>query len=300
MQQHFDLNLIYALHILLTEGSVTGAAKKMNLSPPAMSRILGKIRRQFDDPIMVRAGKKLVPTPRAIELEQQLHGAISSITSLLSSHNKTAPEKFTRTFVIMANDIFIGVLASGLLNEIQSMSPLVKLIFVSTSEDNDDLLRDGKIDLLIGSLGDWHPEIKTQSLFKSHFQAIVRQGHPIVDNVTMESFVAYPHISVSFQGKMQNKIDSLLINDGYIRNVAVTLPNFYSALMMCVTSDFILPLPYHIIIGVENTGLNIKKIKLPFKLDPINIVQAWHPRQDNDPAHQWLRYTIKKYILEKL
>ena len=176
---------------------MSGAAEKMNLSAPAMSRILGRIRRQFDDPIMVRAGKHLVPTPRALELKRQLGEIIEQATALIAPNESFEPGKLTRTFTIRANDIFIGALAGGLLETLRDMAPLSGLKFIAESDGEDDALRSGKVDLVIGSSRDWHPEIKTQSLFTSTFQALVRPGHPIIGQVTPETLTHYPHISVS-------------------------------------------------------------------------------------------------------
>ncbi|MFV9066087.1 LysR family transcriptional regulator [Serratia fonticola] len=134
MPQKIDFNLIYALNLLLEEGSVSGAAEKMNLSAPAMSRILGRIRQQFDDPIMVRAGKNLVPTPRALELKRQLGDIIEQATALIAPSESFDPLRLKRTFTIRANDIFIGALAGGLLEMLREMAPLSSLKFIAESE----------------------------------------------------------------------------------------------------------------------------------------------------------------------
>lgn len=299
MPQKIDFNLIYALNLLLEEGSVSGAAEKMNLSAPAMSRILGRIRHQFDDPIMVRAGKSLVPTPRALELKRQLGDIIEQATALFAPNESFDPHRLERTFIIRANDIFIGALAGGLLETLREMAPLSSLKFIAESDTDDDALRTGKVDLVIGSSRNWHPEIKAQSLFTSAFQALVRCGHPILDLVTPETLTHYPHISVSRRGLTQGPIDDALWELGLQRNVALTLPGFHSAMMLTMKSDFILPLPRHVLQGVSGIGLPLVEIELPLALEPVVVVQAWHPRLDRDPAHQWLRQTIKQFFLRQ-
>jgi DNA-binding transcriptional LysR family regulator len=299
MPQKIDFNLIYALNLLLEEGSVGGAAEKMNLSAPAMSRILGRIRRQFDDPIMVRAGKNLVPTPRALALKRQLSDIIEQATALIAPTESFDPQGLERTFTIRANDIFIGALAGGLLETLREMAPLSSLKFIAESDTDDDALRMGKVDLVIGSSRNWHPEIKTQSLFASTFQALVRRGHPIIDQVTPETLTHYPHISVSRRGRTQGPIDDALRDLGLQRNVTLTLPGFHSAMMLTMKSDFILPLPRHVLQGVSSVSLPLVEIELPLALESVFIVQAWHPRLDRDPAHQWLRQTIKDFFLRR-
>nr|WP_314266627.1 LysR family transcriptional regulator [uncultured Moellerella sp.] len=299
MPQKIDFNLIYALNLLLEEGSVGGAAEKMNLSAPAMSRILGRIRDQFNDPIMVRAGRNLVPTPRALELKQQLRGIIAQAEALIEPSESFCPNTLERTFIIRANDIFIGALGGGLLEELREMAPLSSLQFIAENDIDDDTLRSGKVDLVIGSSGNWHPEIKAQSLFTSAFQALVRQGHPIIGQVTPETLTHYPHISVSRRGRTQGPIDDALRDLGLKRNVALTLPGFHSAMMLTMKSDYILPLPRHVLKAVSCINLPLVEIDLPLELEPVFIVQAWHPRLDRDPAHQWLRQTIKQFFLEQ-
>lgn len=159
--------------------------------------------------------------------------------------------------------------------------------------------RSGKVDLVIGSSRNWHPEIKAQSLFTSTFQALVRRGHPIIGQVTPETLTHYPHISVSRRGRTQGPIDDALRDLGLQRNVALTLPGFHSAMMLTMKSDFILPLPRHVLQGVSGIGLPLEEIELPLALESVFIVQAWHPRLDRDPAHQWLRQTIKQLFLRQ-
>lgn len=170
MPQKIDFNLIYALNLLLEEGSVSGAAEKMNLSAPAMSRILGRIRRQFDDPIMVRAGKHLVPTPRALELKRQLGEIIEQAAALIAPNDAFEPGKLTRTFTIRANDIFIGALAGGLLETLRDMAPLSGLKFIAESDGEDDALRSGKVDLVIGSSRDWHRKSRRRACSPAPFR----------------------------------------------------------------------------------------------------------------------------------
>ncbi|HBO23385.1 MULTISPECIES: LysR family transcriptional regulator [unclassified Providencia] len=299
MPQKIDFNLIYALNLLLEEGSVGGAAEKMNLSAPAMSRILGRIREQFNDPIMVRAGRKLVPTPRALELKQQLSSLIAQAEALIEPNEAFNPLRLERTFTIRANDIFIGALGGGLLEGLREKAPLSSLKFIAESDIDDDGLRSGKVDLVIGSSQNWHPEIKAQSLFTSTFQALVRQGHPIIGQVTPESLTHYPHISVSRRGLTQGPIDDALRDLGLQRNVALTLPGFHSAMMLTMKSDYILPLPRHVLQGVKSINLPLVEIDLPLELESVFIVQAWHPRLDRDSAHQWLRQTIKQFFLKR-
>ncbi|WP_440590026.1 LysR family transcriptional regulator [Providencia vermicola] len=249
MPQKVDFNLIYALNLLLEEGSVVGAAEKMNLSAPAMSRILGRIREQFNDPIMVRAGKNLVPTPRALELKQRLTQIIEQAEALIQPSEIFDPKTLERTFTIRANDIFIGALGGGLLETLREMAPRSSLKFIAESDIDDDALRTGKVDLVIGSSRNWHPEIKAQSLFTSTFQALVRPNHPIIRNVTPETLTHYPHISVSRRGRTQGPIDDALRDLGLQRNVVLTLPSFHSAMMLTMKSDYILPLPRHVLLG---------------------------------------------------
>ncbi|MFT0868530.1 MULTISPECIES: LysR family transcriptional regulator [Pseudomonas] len=290
-----DMNLLVALDVLLDEGSVVGAAQRMNLSPAAMSRTLGRIREAMGDPILVRAGRGLVPTPRALALREQVHGLVEQAGLVFRSRDAVDLANLDRAFNIRTNDLFIALYGAQLLRMMLDQAPRTVLRFVPEgSGDDDAVLRNGQIDLIISSAIELGPEIKVQSLFNTYFVGLAREDHPIFDAaITPERFAAYPQISVSRRGRANGPIDVSLANCKVERRVALITTSFHSAMFSLPDSDLILPIPANILNSVQRLKLPLRSFEIPVPLEKVNVMQAWHPRFDNDPAHRWLRQTLK-------
>ncbi|MNT46383.1 HTH-type transcriptional regulator SyrM 1 [compost metagenome] len=123
---------------------------------------------------------------------------------------------------------------------------------------------------------------------------LAREGHPVFDDeITPERFAAYPHISVSRRGRANGPIDVALANYKVERRVALITTSFHSAMFSLPDSDLILPIPANILNSVNRLKLPLRSFEIPVPLEKVNVMQAWHPRFDNDPAHRWLRQTLK-------
>ncbi|CAI1837910.1 Nodulation protein D 2 [Serratia marcescens] len=290
-----DLNMLYALEALLEEGSVVGAARRMNLSPPAMSRALGRIRHTVGDPILVPSGRELVPTPRAIEIRDQLKDALQQATAVLAKSGDIDLRRLEARFNVRANDIFIGIYAGKLLDIMQTQMPYATLCF--TPEENDvdnEALRTGRIDHFISASRPFGKEMHVQPLFSTHMVGVVGANHPILaEDITPASLVRWGHIGVSRRGKNHGPLDEALARHGLARKVALVVPTPSSALLALNATDFILSLPEQLAHAARQAGLDIATFKLPVALADILITQTWHPRHQHDPAHQWLRRTIR-------
>lgn len=184
-----DLNLLVALDVLLSEGSVVRAAERMHLSPPAMSRTLARIRHLLGDPILVRAGRGLVPTPRAEALRERLRLLIEDAQSLVRADPSLDLAALDRIFTIRANDGLVGAFGARMAASMLMVAPRVRLRFVPEGDEDVGALRDGRIDLDIGAMGGDGPELRVQTLFQDRFVGIVRSGHRLAGgNVTPSSW----------------------------------------------------------------------------------------------------------------
>ncbi len=290
-----DMNLLVALDALLDEGSVVGAAQRMNLSPAAMSRTLSRIREALGDPILVRAGRGLVPTPRALALQEQVRTLVEQAGQVFRGGDEVDLPSLDRAFNIRTNDLFIALYGAQLLRMMHEQAPRTVLRFVPESGGDDDIvLRDGRTDLIISSSIDLGPEIKVQSLFHTIYVGLARRDHPIFDDeITPERFAAYPQISVSRRGRANGPIDVELANFKVQRRVALITPSFHSAMFSLPASDLILPMPANILNSVARLGLPLRSFEIPLPMERVTVMQAWHPRFHNDPAHRWLRQTLK-------
>jgi DNA-binding transcriptional LysR family regulator len=290
-----DLNLLLALDVLLEEGSVVGAARRMNLSAPAMSRTLSRIRETVGDPILVKVGRKMVPTPRALELRDQVQDSDESALRLLLPAREVDLPSLKRSFNLHANDVFISAFGEVLLERVRQQAPNVLLRFVPEGDSEDLVLREGKVDLYISAMRPMGTEVHVQSLFTTKFVGLARDDHPIFrGEITPERFAQYDQISVSRRGRVSGPVDVALQALGLARHVSMVVPTFHSGVFMLGNSDLILTLPEHVAWAVQRMGIRAQPFALPIPLQTVVIVQGWHPRYQSDGAHQWLRRVIRE------
>jgi DNA-binding transcriptional LysR family regulator len=290
-----DLNLLFALDALLEEGSVVSAARRMNLSAPAMSRTLARIRESIDDPIFVKVGRKMVPTPRALALREQVRQSVQSARRLLEPEREVDLPSLKRNFNLHANDVFISAFGQSLMERVCADAPHVVLCFSPEGDTEHTVLEDGKVDLYISAMRPMGTDVHVQSLFTTKFVGLARDEHPIFGReITPERFARYDHISVSRRGRSSGPIDVALQRIGLSRRVSLIAPTFHSGVFMLGSSDLILTIPEHVAWAVRRMGLRARSFDLPLPLETVAIVQAWHPRFQSDSAHQWLRRIIRE------
>lgn len=294
--KHPDLNLLIALDILLEEGSVAAAARRMNLSAPAMSRTLGRIRDTLGDPVFVQAGRKLVPTPRALALREQVRAAVEQATQVLTQGENVPLAELDRRFNVRANDTFTGFYSGRLLEVMAQEMPRALLHFAPEEDDVDvELLRSGRVDLFISAARQLGPEIRVQPLFTTRFVGLARHDHPIfAGDISPTQLTRWGHISISRRGKATGPIDSALEQQGLQRQISLIVATPYSAIFALQDSDLLLPLPEHLARSAVSAGMRVRTFELPVPLETVLLTQAWHPRFQQDAAHRWLRQTIRQ------
>ncbi len=287
-----DLNLLVALDALLTAGSVSGAAQAMHLSTPAMSHTLARIREALNDPVLVRAGRKLVPTPRAVELREPVRKWVAQARELMQTGDSRELAAVQREFVVRAPDGMAIVFGALLLGAIRRTLPLATLRFVPETGSDAMALRDGRIDLDIGAVHDRGPEIRTALLYEQGIVGAVRRGHALLGaRVTLKRFAAESHVAIAQRGQTREAVDTALAAAGAARRVALTVPSAYGALMGAAHSDMVACAPEPLTRSVA-AGLGLELIKLPVPVPAEQVVQAWHPRLEADAAHQCLRQCV--------
>ncbi|WP_370529632.1 LysR family transcriptional regulator [Superficieibacter sp. 1612_C1] len=292
-----DMNLLKALDALLAERSVTRAAQRLGLSVSAMSRNLTRLRRVTNDPLLVQAGRQLVPTPYALTLIERVHETTRSVYTLLQPAPKTV-DLFTldRCFVIRANESFIDLASAKLALELQKNAPRVRLHFVGKHDKDAQPLRDGTIDLEIGVLGTEAPELKTRMLFNDRFVGICRSDHPLLQTpcITAERYASYSHVVVSRKNKLHGPVDAALAKQGLKRQIVMVVPAFTNAIHIVRHSHLIglVPLSALASSSLHPEMSEMNWFELPVETPTIKISAIWHPRLHADPEHRWLRETI--------
>jgi DNA-binding transcriptional LysR family regulator len=295
--QSTDLNLLVALNALLDEGSVLGAARRMNLSAPAMSRTLGRIRHAMGDEILVRAGRRMVPTPRALELRGRVRSLVEDAQSVMRPENIADLTALARGFTVRASDYVAGVFGATLQAIVTREAPLVTLRFADQGKEDLAALREGRIDLDVGVLGQIGPEIRQQILLRDYFVAVVRSGHPLLKGrLTARRFAAATHVSASRRGFNHGPIDAALAAQGLARQVRFVVPGFHAAMLAAAASDIVAAVPLGVAITAMRLGLKVRYLNLPFSTPEVAIAQAWHPRFDRDSGHRWLRGAVREAL----
>lgn len=288
-----DLNLLFTLDALLDEGSVAGAARRLHLSPSAMSRALARLRATTGDPLLVRAGRGLVPTPRAQALREQVSQLVQDAEAMLRPEREIDPAHLVRTFRLRASDGFVESVGAALLARLAVEAPGVRLHFVAKPDKESGPLRGGELDFETGVIGaNTAPELHTQALFHDHFVAVVRPGPPLCEGpLTAARYAAARHIMVSRRAQEHGPIDQALAALKLERTVTTLVPGFATALALVRSSDLVATVPELHCASLHDT---LVRLPLPFPLPGITLALLWHPRLDADPAHRWLRRLIRE------
>jgi DNA-binding transcriptional LysR family regulator len=283
-----DLNLLVTLDVLLSEGNVTRAAQRLRLSPSAMSRSLARLRETTGDPLLVRAGRGLVPTPRALELRDKVNQLVQDAEAALRPAKAPDLNQLKRTFTLRTSEGFAENFGPDLIARVGMEAPGVLLRFVQKLDKDSAQLREGTIDLETGvvvtTMG---PEIRTQALFRDRFVGVVRLGHPLSQGeITPARYVTGRHIGISRRGLEMGPIDDALSLLGLKREIAGIVGGFSTAVAMSRASDFIASVPER---HTGNLRAGMYTFPLPFTTPEFTVSLLWHPRYHADPAHRWLR-----------
>lgn len=288
-----DLNLLITLDTLLSEGSVAAAAKRLRLSPSAMSRALARLRETTGDPLLVRAGRGLVPTPRAVELREQVSRLVQEAQAVLRPAQALNMGQVVRTFTLRSSEEFVENLGPALLARIAQQAPGVRLRFVDKSDKDSALLREGSIDLSIGVVdASASPELLTQALFLDRLIGVVRSGHPLSQgDVSAERFAQGRHVYVSRRGLDRGQVDDALQAQGLTRDISTIVAGFATAIALARDTDLIASVPERYT-AHQRDGLH--SFALPIVVPPFTVAMLWHPRLDADVAHRWLRSCLRE------
>ncbi len=287
-----DLNLLVTLDVLLTEGSVARAARRLRLSPSAMSRALSRLRETTGDPLLVRSGRALVPTPRALELRDPVSHLVRGAESVLVPQAKPDLTRLVRTFTLRTSDGFVENVGPAILARVRAEAPGVRLRFVQKADKDAAPLRDGAVDLETGVLETTTPpELRARALFRDRLVGAVRAGHPLAKRkITAARYAAGQHVTVSRQALEKGPIDDALHALGLERESVIVVGGFSSALALARASDLIATVPDRHT-GSLRAGMH--SFPLPVSTPKFTVSMLWHARLDADPVHRWLRGCVR-------
>ena len=288
-----DANLLVALDALLQEANVTRAAKRVAITQSAMSQTLSRLRDQFDDPILVRVGRTMQPTPFAESIKARLHRAISELEAVVRDRSEFDPRTVVHRFVVGTVDYLSMLLLPPLQQAVADRAPHVDLaVHALDAGSNASKLEEGIVDLYLGIPGDTERALETHTLFHEGFTVVVRPDHPLCQEpLTPDAYVSWPHVHVSPRREAGSIIDRGLADVGLNRRVAIEVPYFALVPKLVESSDLVATVPERIgrLFEAEH-GLAL--LPVPVTLPEIEVCMAWHPSFAREPALVWLRELV--------
>jgi len=288
-----DLNLLVALDALLRHCSVSHAASEVGLSQPAMSRTLSRLRELFDDPLLVRTGHSMVPTPRALSLTEPLAASLEAIRRTLEPPDEFDPALARRAFVLGAVDTTLAVVLPRLLECLSHEAPGVEVSTapIRSTEELFGLLASGERDCAIGRFESPADGIHCERFYKDRIVCLARRDHPrIRGKRSMKSYLAESHLAQEEASPLERPftIESLLAEQGLIRRVACRVENLAMAPLVVSRTDLLCTAPEKTIAPFAE-GLNLRVLEPPFDAPAFDLQIVWHERNDQDEGHRWFR-----------
>ena len=301
----FDLNLLKVFDVVMAERNLTRAAQELALTQPAVSNALRRLRQALGDDVLVRQGRSLQPTPKALELWPEIRATLQHLQTTLAPR-VFAPATAQNSFVLTMADATAAELMVGLVTTLSQQAPGVSLRTAPlTTRDPRRLLEDCLADLAIGHFPAVIAEVDLQAqagaspaffhqrLFASDYVCVMRHGHPLAASpLTLDGYCNAQHMLVSFSGRAFGLIDEALARLNRSRLVMLTVNQFFTTVKVVAQSDLLTVLPRHFL---NVTGFEAQLVvrELPFEVPPIQVEALWSRRHAQDDAHVWLRAQVQ-------
>jgi DNA-binding transcriptional LysR family regulator len=292
-----DLNLLRVLVILGEERNVSHTALRLGKSQPATSAALSKLRAFFNDPLLVRSGNSMQPTPRAIGLIEAARAVLAQVSSQIETAPSFEPAAETQPFNLALSDVGEVVFLPSILAELRRLAPQapVRSISLPASEVARGL-EHASIDLAIG----YFPDLERvnflhQGLFIDTFASLLRSDHPMAaSRLTLKQYLQLDHVVVRAESRTEEVIERFLARRKLRRNVVLTTPHFATAPIVIAQSDLIVTIPEPLARYFSNVSAHLRVVELPFRPPRIELKQFWHRKLDHDARIRWLRELVAK------
>jgi LysR family transcriptional regulator, nod-box dependent transcriptional activator len=290
--RHFDLNLLVALDVLLTERNVTRAGERLFLSQPAVSGILARLRHAFQDELLTRVGRNLELTAFAVDLAGPVHDAVRQIEDLLNLRRPFEPESAQWSFRIAASDYVVFLLLGTLLRSLTERAPDVSVRFLALEPSAGERLQAGELDFAVLP-AEVEPSLPSLPLFEDSWVCAVWAGHAHArDHFTLDEFLAIPHLSFRLAGPDHGSIaESYLAGLGFELKIIASTESFATAPFSLRETPFATLVPRRLGERLQRAA-EIRLIELPIDIPPLREKLIWSPRYTASPAHAWFRDRI--------
>ncbi|MGY0217000.1 LysR family transcriptional regulator [Endozoicomonadaceae bacterium StTr2] len=294
-----DLNLLPVLHVLLEERNVTRAAGRLNLTQPAISRNLARLRQLFNDPLFTRTPKGLAPTPRAEALQLQLQRSLQDLGMLIAP-SEFKPSEAVKTFRLATTDYGSQVLLPSVISALRKEAPGINLEMVPWKEHYIHELDKADIDIATCTVREAPAMVHGRGVGEDTFVCVVSADNPLARQpMDLACYARQPHALITMGGESKGAIDYLLEEQGLKRRIALRVPHFVAALALVADTDLILTIPYGLAISCA-AHYNLKILPLPAAQKPFTYSIIWHERHIKDPGHIWLRQRIYEELSQRI
>ena len=284
-----DLNLVRVFVAIHETRSVTLAADRLGITQPSVSHALAKLRVTYGDRLFTRAASGLVPTPLADQLAPPLRDALATVEATLDEARAFAPDRSTRQFRIAMSDIGALYFTPPLLKRLQERAPGMRVDIVQPSATLVDDLAAGAIDFAVGNLPELVATTRTTSLFQEHYVCLMSEDHPWIGaSMSIEEFARARHVLVTSPSSGHVLVDGILAGQGIVRNVVARVPQFSVLPYLVAHTDLLVVLPSRVSRLFDSLG-HLKTLALPVDIPTFEVRAHWHARQQDNPAHRWMR-----------
>ena len=298
-----DLNLLVFLDALLRERSVTKAALAMDLSQPAMSNALRRLRKLLGDPVLVRTANGMQPTDRALKLQRPVRNALAQLESAIAPNRAFEPATAERLFTILITDYAASVLMPHVVGVLEQEAPNIALNILSAGSDAIDQIERGEADLLVNRFGKLPANFHQQQLWSDRMACLIRKDHPALveanGELTLETFLSEKHILITQTGVGLSRIDEVLADSGKSRQISVLTRHYQLPRELVANSNMIVALPARIA-RYQARHLGLAVLDPPLELPEFHIGMTWGALDHHDVAHRWLRERIIAIARETL
>ena len=293
--RRIDLNLLVILDALLSEQHVTRAAERLHLSQPAVSHALARLRDMLGDPLLVRQGRTLIPTARALELAAPLAEALAQVQALLAP-NRFEPDSAKRRFRVAMSDYSAAIFLPGLVRTLRREAPGIDLQIVQASREGMvDGVLNGDLDLAAGVFPDMPAELRTTPLFEEHYTCLIdRESLPKNGVLDLPAYLSRPHVLLEMRGSGTPEIERALTAIRERRHVAISLPHWGVAPQLIQGTDLVLTVSSRGLLNIDQQHL--LAVPPPFHIPSFAFELAWHARRGGDSGLQWLMGQVRRVL----
>ncbi|AUT61825.1 LysR family transcriptional regulator [Paraburkholderia terrae] len=292
-----DFHHLQVFDVLMMERSITKAARVLNVTQPALSKTLARLRLYFGDPLFIRVSMRMEPTPKAIELADPVKSVLDRFRQLRSAHAAFDPATSERSFNLYLVDAGVVHMLPPLLNHLSCHAPRVHIEAIQCDAQHlDRWLESGVIDIAIGSFPSLATGIRRLPLWTEHYACVTRGGHPrIGPTPTREAFIEETHVLVTAAGTGHEHLSVERLLEAHVprQNIVCRVPTFTSAALISRNSDAIATIPRTLALGMSR-DMDLQVVEPPLDFPRIEIAQYWHDRVHRDPGNQWIRNVVKE------